>query len=96
VGRPFLGVARAQTRPNRFRIATPAFGNTVFVVFALVQMGDGFLTYLGMTNLGPGIEGNPLIAWYAAAFGEGTALLGAKAFAIFCAMVLHINGRTPA
>jgi hypothetical protein len=88
----FLESLGEETAPARSRIS--AFNNAVFVVFALVQVGDGLLTYLGISHLGRDIEGNPLIAWYAAVFGAGAALVGAKAFAVLCATVLHVNDRT--
>jgi hypothetical protein len=72
---------------------TPAagFGNAIFVVFALVQLADGLLTYFGIIAFGTSIEANPLIEWSAAAFGAGTALIGAKTVAVLCAMVLHLT-----
>jgi hypothetical protein len=75
------------------RSSASAFGNAVFVVFALVQLADGLLTYFGIIAFGTHIEANPLIEWSVAAFGVGAALVGAKAVALACAMVLHLTAR---
>ena len=69
------------------------FGDFVFVVFALAQVADGCLTYLGVSTRGIVMEANPLIVWYMAACGVGVALTGAKVFAILCGMALHMNAR---
>jgi hypothetical protein len=76
-----------------WRISVSAFGNAVFVVFALVQLADGILTYLGIITFGTDVEANPLIARSIAAFGAGAALIGAKTIAVVCAMVLHLTAR---
>jgi hypothetical protein len=75
-------------RPSR-----SAFGNTVFLLFTLVQLGDGVLTYRGMRVFGIGIEANPLIAWFSTTVGAGLALVGAKSLALLCATVLHLTAR---
>lgn len=75
------------------RSSVLTFGNAVFVVFALVQLADGVLTYFGIIAFGTDIEANPLIEWSIAAFGTGTALVGAKTVAVACAMVLHLTAR---
>lgn len=62
-------------------------------MFALVQLADGLLTYLGILAFGVHIEANPLIGWSVAAFGAATALIGAKTLAVVCAMVLHLASR---
>jgi hypothetical protein len=80
--------ATGPLRPSR-----SAFGNTVFVLFTLVQLGDGVLTYRGMRVFGVGIEGNPLIVWFSATVGAGLALVGAKTLAMVCAAVLHLTAR---
>jgi hypothetical protein len=70
-----------------------AFGNALFVTFALVQLADGLLTYIGITALGLSVEANPLIAWYAAMLGAEVALIGAKTMALLCGVVLHVTAR---
>lgn len=70
-----------------------AFGNAVFLAFAAVQLADGLLTYFGIIAFGRHIEANPLIEWSVAVFGAGRALIGAKAVALLCAMVLHLTAR---
>jgi hypothetical protein len=78
--------------PSR-QTSAAAFGNAIFVAFALVQCADGILTYFGIIAFGTSIEANPLIEWSVAAFGAGTALITAKAVAVGCAMVLHLTAR---
>lgn len=65
------------------------YGDVAFVLFALVQLLDGIFTYIGIVSFGPGIEANPLLAWYVAAYGAATALIGAKLMALGCGAVLY-------
>jgi hypothetical protein len=64
--------------------------------FVVAQVCDGVLTYEGILRFGADIEANPLVAWYVYEFGAGAAIVGAKAFAVFCAFPLfwHGMGRT--
>jgi hypothetical protein len=71
------------------RLRADWFGNVVVVLFLLAQAGDGVLTYVGVTQYGLGIEGNPLLGWLMAAYGSGMALAGAKAAAVAFGIVLH-------
>ena len=48
------------------------------MLFLLAQAADGVMTYVGVTTLGVHLEANPLLASLMAAFGQGTALTGAK------------------
>lgn len=66
------------------------FGDTAFVLFALVQMADGWLTYLGIRAFGPAIEANPIILWGTATFGVAAALTGAKTVAVIGGVILHV------
>lgn len=72
---------------------SPLFGNLVWVLFVAAQAADGVCTYVGLHVFGVGMEGNPLIEWYAATFGVGAALVGAKLLAAGCAAFLHHIGR---
>ena len=65
----------------------------LWVAFVVVQVLDGVLTYVGVQTFGPGIEANPLVAWYAGMFGPVAGLVAAKLFAIGCAAVLFITAR---
>lgn len=69
------------------------FGDVIWVLFISAQAADGVLTYLGLRSFGIGMEGNPLISWYAATFGVGVALTSAKLLAAGCAAFLHYLGR---
>ena len=68
-------------------------GDIIFLVFAVVQIADGWMTYQGIRVYGPGIEANPLIVWYASIFGAAAALTGAKALAVMCGVILHLLAR---
>ena len=84
-------MASAQATPAR--AARSRFGTIVFLLFAIVQIADGLLTYHGIRIYGPGVEANPLIVWYASAFGTGVALTGAKLVAVICGGILHLLAR---
>jgi hypothetical protein len=78
----------AGTRP----IPSTRGGNVTWIAFVLAQVSDGALTYVGISTFGPSIEANPLLAWLIAATGLGSAILGAKAFALGCGTLLHLQG----
>ena len=67
------------------------FGNVALVLFLLAQVLDGTLTYIGITVFGPEMEGNPLIGWLMATFGEGPGLATAKVTAGFFGILLHLS-----
>ena len=54
---------------------------------------DGALTSIGVQALGMSVEGNPLIGWYAAAFGPTVAIWGSKLFAVGCGAILYLSAR---
>jgi hypothetical protein len=64
-------------------------GDVAFVLFVLMQLLDGIFTYVGIAAFGPGIEANPLLAWYVAVYGATTALVGAKLMALGCGAILY-------
>jgi len=70
-----------------------AFGDVIWVLFIGAQAADGVFTYLGLRVYGIGMEGNPLISWYATTVGIGAALASAKLLAATCAVFLHLVGR---
>jgi hypothetical protein len=74
------------------RTIHPVAGDAIWVGFALVQALDGALTIIGIATMGLAIEGNPLVAWYAHAFGPEIGVLAAKLFAVACGAILHIRG----
>jgi hypothetical protein len=67
------------------------FGDVSVVVFLLAQALDGVLTYIGVSTYGPGMEGNPLIAWLMAQMGEGAGLAAAKITAGAFGIALHLS-----
>jgi hypothetical protein len=64
-----------------------------WLAFVVVQALDGVMSYVGVNAIGAGIEANPLLAWYLAAFDPGAVFLVAKLFAVGCGAILHLNGR---
>ena len=63
----------------------------MWLAFVSVQALDGVFSYVGVATLGPGIEANPILAWYLEVFGPGAAFLGAKLFAVACGAVLYMT-----
>lgn len=64
-------------------------GLIVLVIFLVTQVLDGSLTYWGVNRFGLGIEMNGWLATTMQAFGAGAALVGAKALACFCGLMLY-------
>lgn len=62
----------------------------VFAAFLLTQVLDGILTYVGVSALGISAEGNPILAWLMASYGEFIALAGAKIVAACCGVALYV------
>lgn len=50
---------------------------------AILQILDGLLTFWGVSNFGPNVEGNPLVKSLIEKFGADAALLSIKLFGIF-------------
>ena len=67
------------------------FGDAALVLFLLAQASDGVLTYIGVATYGPGVEGNPLIAWLMGAMGHGPGLATAKLAAGCFGIALHLS-----
>ncbi|MEX2272306.1 MAG: DUF5658 family protein [Vicinamibacterales bacterium] len=62
----------------------------VFAAFLLTQILDGILTYVGVSIFGVAAEGNPILAWLMASYGEIIALTGAKLVAALCGVALYL------
>ena len=67
------------------------FGDVALLLFLLMQMLDGVLTYVGVSIYGVHMEGNPLIAWLMAHIGQGPGLAAAKVAAGFFGIALHLS-----
>jgi hypothetical protein len=78
------------TKVGRPRVSSRLFGDVAVVVFLIAQVCDGVLTYIGVSTHGPGIEGNPLIAWLMASMGQGPGLAAAKVTAGTFGLILHL------
>ena len=65
------------------------FGEAVLLVFLIAQVCDGVFTYVGVRTFGASIEANPIVAWYIAGLGVGTALIAVKGLAFSCAALLY-------
>ena len=64
----------------------------ILLVFLLLQVFDGILTYTAVAWLGVVGEGNMLLAAAMKVAGPGPALLGAKTIAAACGMLLYLRG----
>jgi hypothetical protein len=87
-----LTLSRLQHPAGTRAIPSTRGGNVTWIAFVLAQVSDGALTYVGISMFGPSIEANPLLGWLIAATGMGSAILGAKAFALGCGTLLHLQG----
>lgn len=65
----------------------------LWLAFIIVQALDGGMSYVGVSLHGPGIEANPLVGWYLAAFGPALGFTVAKLFAVTCGAVLYFTAR---
>jgi hypothetical protein len=73
------------------RLRTARFADVVVVLFLVAQACDGVLTYVGVSQFGIGMEGNPLIAWLMVTLGHGTGLAAAKGVAGAFGIALHLG-----
>jgi hypothetical protein len=62
------------------------------VIFVLLQLADGVLTYAAVQRFGAGAEGNPILAAWIMITGAIPALVGAKLLACACGGVLYAAG----
>jgi hypothetical protein len=61
-------------------------------VFVVLQVADGLMTYAAVGVFGPQAEGNPLLLVWMGMLGYGPALVGAKALACGCGVILYVFG----
>jgi hypothetical protein len=64
----------------------------ILLVFLLLQVFDGVLTYTAVAILGVVGEGNVLLARAMEFTGAGPTLLGAKTVAGLCGVILYLRG----
>ena len=62
----------------------------VFALFVVLQAADGVLTYSTVRVFGPAAEANQLIVTWMSLAGIGAAIVGAKALACGCGVVLYV------
>ena len=62
------------------------------VIFVLLQLADGLLTYAAIERFGASAEGNPILATWIMITGAVPALIGAKLLAYACGGVLYATG----
>jgi hypothetical protein len=62
------------------------------VIFVLLQLADGVLTYAAVDRFGPNAEGNPILAAWIVVAGAMPAVFGAKLLACACGAVLYSAG----
>lgn len=82
----FLTMQRGATLDDK---ASDWQATSVFVVFLVLQVLDGLLTFWGVRALGVGVEANTLIASAIETLGLHRALLSAKLFAALCGYILY-------
>lgn len=68
------------------------FGDLVIVAFLTTQAADGVFTYVGISTIGPSVEGNPMVSTLMAALGQGVGLALVKLVASSLGVVLHVTG----
>jgi hypothetical protein len=78
-------------RPALFKSWRLSSIELLWVAFVVVQALDGAMSYVGVFLHGPGIEGNPLVAWYLGVFGPAVGFTAAKLFAVTCGAVLYMT-----
>jgi hypothetical protein len=62
------------------------------IIFLLLQLADGVLTYAFVQRFGATAEGNPILATWIVLTGTAPALIGAKLLACACGGVLYATG----
>ena len=62
------------------------------LIFVLLQLADGVLTYTAIERFGASAEGNPILATWIMLTGAVPALVGAKLLACACGGVLYFTG----
>ncbi len=67
-------------------------GRLVFIVFIVLQLADGLMTYGAVSIFGVVAEGNPLLQTWIHLAGAGPALFGAKLLACGCGAILYLSG----
>lgn len=83
-------VPRAHAHAATYNERTRMLGHEiVFAAFLLTQILDGILTYVGVSIFGVAAEGNPILAWLMASYGEVIALTAAKGVAALCGVALY-------
>lgn len=73
------------TKPNLFNKLT-------LVAFILSQIGDGILTYVGVSTFGVKAEGNPFLAFIMSVYGVGFGLVVAKIVSVILGLILYMLG----
>jgi hypothetical protein len=87
-----VGTGR-QARWELRRAPVGGYGRVALLVFCLIQVLDGGLTYVGLRHLGIESEANPVVAWYAITLGPGAGLIAVKSLAIACGAILYLAAR---
>jgi hypothetical protein len=64
----------------------------VLLLFLAAQACDGLFTYAAVTTYGLAAEGNLLLSTWMSLVGPAPALVGAKALAAACGVLLYLKG----
>jgi hypothetical protein len=73
--------------------STVRIGRFTLVLFVVLQVADGLITFGAVRIFGTAAEGNPILETWIQLAGPGAALLGAKGVACGGAVVLYALGR---
>ena len=73
--------------------STVRIGRLTLVLFVVLQVADGLITFGAVRIFGTAAEGNPILETWIQLAGPGAALLGAKGVACGGAVVLYVLGR---
>jgi|SRR5712672_1215485 len=65
----------------------------MLALFAAIQVADAAMTVSGVARFGAGIEGNPVLNFYATTLGIGVTLVAAKVFCIAAGTLLHLRAK---
>lgn len=68
------------------------FGRIVFLIFLVLEIADGLITFGAVRIFGSGAEANPILATWIQLAGPGITLLAAKTMACGLAAVLYRTG----
>ena len=93
-GEPYGAGTRGAESGSRYATRLDVrIGRLTLVLFVVLQVADGLITFGAVRIFGTAAEGNPILETWIHLAGPGAALLGAKGVACGSAVVLYVLGR---